>query len=1476
MTTLLKIKRNIENVKKGKYLRKITINEYKEYFKLKGYQNVHSLTLDRATKLYDLEKQKVAEIKKVAKQNNINVSKKTKKDLINALIKSKTKHLKYVETHFKKENKKLMDEYKQIIKERNINKKYSLEVKANIIDNPSYVKDNGEWIKAERKNWYTLNFIIQNGIILTNIRKTKQKEKGEIGKLHPEIYINKYIKLIDETKDHNEIKWTVKNDLTKDYSSYNTINVYDEYGNFNFDCIWHYITGIFDYGGYSKQIYKLDIKDLKIINDIKTADIKMKRVSFQYKFLNSLNGFVETEYDDYYCAIRYILEECSGKERLIKLTEKEFLKQLNRLSINFSKGLSTNDILKWVKEYYADIISMHAISPLLTEFRRHIAPNCIVNLVYIVNNEHLYPIKNEKLKLFISKAKRVDENIFLKFNYTGLDYININDENQYNDLLNSKINNAVVLVDDVEKTATDYINKNNMLLVPASMKIQNSKLVSFITDNGVIVESNCDYESRKRICQTFKGLYDCYNLEFRNQTYAQLALELFNIFHGKLTNSEYCEETRNSFDMFNIKPLSSTLVKNFEYDPNLDIALDLNRCYANAMIHNTDSYPVFTFIDEIKDYDDSDIICGLYLVDNVVIEKLGGLRFPKQWISYTEVKFMLDNDLITKQNILQYIKATNKIAANKLGDFMKLLMDTLPSKTFHDDAKLLCNSFIGSLGKKYKNIDSGFITNSWDQTCSSYLENLNEGKEFTYTSLNGLYFCRTTEKIRLFSDNVPIYTHILSYSHIMLYKTILTFYKQGNSQLLGYKTDFIYIRKPQLLNPIEIMNKMIEEDKKNKIYDENGEFIGLIDPHKKEGEMPIEVEHPTFKHFDNNPIGIKVQFGNLPVYRKFEPDNRDHKLVKKVWNVLTSEYKDKSFVMQGPAGSGKTTELVAIYIEGSTIILCYTNKACNNIKFIFKKLGKEVKCMTFDSKFYVPDENDENNKNPLFNQFGNIERIEIDEFSMVPLKFWTKLCKMKQNNPNLIVQVYGDYNQCTSTDSFYFNIYEKQCLKFLCDNNLIIKEFMPETGRYDKETFMVLKYLIEKGKIHPSLRGKKIKGELLINICKFNNTRRWINNKCHKFVYGDEKGLDMFNHKRLKIISNYSDDYVSKSQFYYIVELNKDCYSISETPNGPPIKTKEGEIYWVHKLYLMNKYTKKGNKPESGLSMDLGYATTCYKWQGSTIEEPFNIYNIKNMTLNELYTSLSRATKLSDINFNYDEIEDQVFERSTETNESFFIKPKQINKGEIYELYNKVIDYYYIGMTTTNTETRFNEHINNKDDNLHKFGNITDWVSKRLCYVYYYDIYELRNIERNYTIYYSTKGKQLVNSQNLPKSNIKYNVENAVENIKQSMDIKIREKYHINICNGAVLLKWTEDNKQLEKRFRSIKVGVDNAVKKAEEVKNKMIEEDNKQSIFYTGNNCKCGINKDNICYCSNPNYQVFKVNNELICISCNKWKCRC
>ena len=104
---------------------------------------------------------------------------------------------------------------------------------------------------------------------------------------------------------------------------------------------------------------------------------------------------------------------------------------------------------------------------------------------------------------------------------------------------------------------------------------------------------------------------------------------------------------------------------------------------------------------------------------------------------------------------------------------------------------------------------------------------------------------------------------------------------------------------------------------------------------------------------DWNPIQ-DIQFKGKNILLEGKIRNRDgERYLKKIRNM--------SFFCSGSPGCQKSTLLGKMYVPGETMVLCFTNKACQNILTI---LDKDAKVYTFDSKFY----NEEGSENILNKQ----------------------------------------------------------------------------------------------------------------------------------------------------------------------------------------------------------------------------------------------------------------------------------------------------------------------------------------------------------------------------------------------------------------------------------------------------------------------------------------------------------------------------
>lgn len=73
------------------------------------------------------------------------------------------------------------------------------------------------------------------------------------------------------------------------------------------------------------------------------------------------------------------------------------------------------------------------------------------------------------------------------------------------------------------------------------------------------------------------------------------------------------------------------------------------------------------------------------------------------------------------------------------------------------------------------------------------------------------------------------------------------------------------------------------------------------------------------------------------------------------------------------------------------------------------------------------------------------------------------------------------------------------------------------------------------------------------------------------------------------------------------------------------------------------------DKKEFSESFIPSFCITVYKYQGADIDEPYNIHDVNRMDKKQLYTALSRTTKLEYIHLNNKEINNKYFNRRKPT-----------------------------------------------------------------------------------------------------------------------------------------------------------------------------------------------------------------------------------
>ena len=238
------------------------------------------------------------------------------------------------------------------------------------------------------------------------------------------------------------------------------------------------------------------------------------------------------------------------------------------------------------------------------------------------------------------------------------------------------------------------------------------------------------------------------------------------------------------------------------------------------------------------------------------------------------------------------------------------------------------------------------------------------------------------------------------------------------------------------------------------------------------------------------------------------------------------------------------------------------------------------------------------------------------------------------------------------------------------------------------------------------------------------------------------------------------------------------------------------------------------------------YAATVYKYQGKTITSKYNIFDVEYMSFKEMYTALSRATKIDDIYFDYELVCDKIFDddRNCLVEDTLLKKTK---RGIIYELYTDEGMMFYVGQTIKKIEDRYKEHLEWKKGPINRCMSSDKkykWNINILTDIYYFNENELDRLEKKYIVGYKKDGYINVNIQLQPK---KVNaINNEIEMKRNELHAKAEKLLHIEELNDRYRIKYTVDGEKKAKYCRfSKKTSKAEALQKITQIRCELLKE---------------------------------------------------
>ena len=1014
----------------------------------------------------------------------------------------------------------------------------------------------------------------------------------------------------------------------------------------------------------------------------------------------------------YSCAPDYLWDECKGKHGFRTYTRDKFTAELMPFATVCVSGFrdmqfSTRNIIQWAKECHP-YVSIHAFDARYQKFVSHISEHPRVVLVFIVKDHHLFPITDEELKTLASKANQGGAKNLLKY-MAEVKWRRRNENVQKlkkmkHVVKHDKKDSIMILPEEVamQEAAKLYCDKSNFYIEYLHWS-NNGILDGFVDERNNMYLLNEDYDKRKTVCEAMFEKFKTDAFIWANQSFTQLATSIFRQIGGKIPESCYNDKTRQILDDFSPRALQQCSTDDFPTDvDNFDIC----KCYPSVLLNNEYKIPVYDIHDVIVPFageNELDKIGEFYIDESVVKIHENEIKIEAGFYSNILVQFLVQEFGLPLSQIKWQITTKKYLEPSTFEKTIKFYFENFAES----EAKIMANSFIGELGRKYNKTNSGFTSTDYDTAMCCWTHAMAEGRNLSIDEYNGLFFIREQHCQRLFSDNTSVNRFVISGAVLQLLQLMQASVGE-ESKLVAYNTDGIFVTDP------------------------------LIDfPHKKSVEFKIQN------------IGNAYKTDSKPVY--FEKKYRE--------NLDFDGYEielGKGQVVTGQAGSGKTTLLCQMVAEcENPIVLSFTNKAVENVKMRLCKV-ENLKhdpnkiCHTFDS--YFCEWNEDN-----FKELRK-KTVFVEEYSMAPNK-WITLIYKAFLIYKIEVNMFGDPNQCDPVDedtNLAHNYLESASVQQMCPN-LKTMTYVAESCRYDNKTNQMLDTFLKLGKVAAHFEPFSLYWK---NICFLNSTRKKVNEECCA-AFSDGKSREsvtfIYNGGRERYMICVGMPFLATKNLKEDRVFNMMEFKLED------IRRKSGlEFLIAGKWYGLDVFAS---------SFIPAFCVTVYKYQGADIDEDYNIYDVGLMDKKQLYTALSRTTKLKYIHLCNKEVKKRYFVRKQSEEEiaKTSVDPKY-NSGKIYKIKFSNGEIY-VGSTTLELEERLQMHMADKKSIVYKKKLLRPKI-KLVVNAPCFDKKTLESIEMKWIDWFAQDyGKNLVNVRgNTSRKRVKRKTvvhEAAIETDKQ-------------------------------------------------------------------------------------------------------------